>query len=365
MPTTMKTRRFLARCLVAGVVAFGVGSAASWLPGRTATATGGGGALAEAVLPKPVHAAQTNTPAPFRFEERIVPVELPVGELLQTRFRIEGMSRFEISVGDSLAFDMDVAQYRDVDNAPRRAIVYLPDDRANSAPLSGPDPYRARLDAWNDLRRQVMKHTDERALFVGWWDNMQRLHLHTGRRGLPRLPDAGGYPLPEQRRLWERVAGGLAQDDSLECLSKRLLEDVDEALATIGDCAWGDESGPVFLLLSTDDLSHIQEIAYLAERAIPLETRIFSSEGDIHGVVASVNTWAGHGDGTGSYLVHPAPGFAVRAWRVTDEAFENSLLVRLLPFSSSLDRGAPRNARLVYQSAAGAYLSIHEVSRAR
>ena len=191
---------------------------------------------------------------------------------------------------------------------------------------------------------------------------MQRLHLLTGRRGLPRLPDAGGYPLPEQDRLWEHVAGGLAQDDSLACLSRRLLENVDEALAGVGDCAWGDENGTVHLLVSTDDLSHIQEIAYLAGRAVPLETRVFSSEGDIHGVVASVNTWAGDGDGTGSYLVQPATGFSVRAWRVTDEAFEDSLLVRLLPFSSSLERGAPRRAKLVYQSSAGAYLSIYELT---
>ena len=307
--------------------------------------------------------AQATSPAPFRFEEQTVPVEPPVSELLQTRFRIEGMSRFVISVGNALSYSMDVAQYRDVDNAPRRAVVFLPEDRVESNVVSGSDPYRIRLDAWNDLSRVVMKHTDEGARFVGWWDNMQRLHLHTGRSGLPRLPDPGGYPLPEQGRLWEQVAGGLAQDDSLACLSRRLLENADEALPGIGDCAGGDESGTVFLLVSTDDLSHIQEISYLAERTIPLETRVFSSAGDIHGVVASVNTWARQGDGTGSHLVHPAPGFAVRAWRVTDEAFEDSLLVRLLPFSSSLERAAPRNARLVYRSEAGAYLNIYEISR--
>ena len=305
--------------------------------------------------------AQTASPASFRFEEHSVPVNPRTIELLQARFHIEGMSRFVVSVGDSLTYAVNVAQYRDAENTPRRAIVYLPEDRAETTLLSGPDPYRVRLDAWSDLSRVVMKHTDEQAVFVGWWDNMQRLHLHTGRRGLPRLPDARGYPLPEQRGLWESVAGGFVQNDSLSCLSERLLDDADKALAGIGDCAWGDESGPVHLLVSTDDLSRIQEISYLAGRAIPLETRVFSSEGDIHGVVTSVNSWAGEGDGTGSYLVHAAPGFAVRAWRVTDDAFEDSLLVRLLPFSSSLERGAPQHARLVYQSAAGAYLSIYEL----
>ena len=304
-------------------------------------------------------------PCPIRFEAHSVAVDSRARELLHTRFQIEGMSRFVVSVGDSLTYGMNVAQYRDAENTPRRAIVYLPEDRSETAPLSGSDPYRVRLDAWNDLSRVVMKHTGDGAKFIGWWDNMQRLHLHTGRRGLPRLPNAGGYPLPEQSMLWASVAGGLAQDDSLRCLSSACWRTSTKHSRRSAIAPGTTRAGRYFLLISTDDLSRIQEIAYLAERAIPLETRIFSSEGDIHGVVASVNTWAGHGAGTGSYLVHPAPGFAVRAWRVTDEAFENSLLVRLLPFSSSLDRGAPRNARLVYQSAAGAYLSIYEVSGPR
>ena len=121
----------------------------------------------------------------------------------------------------------------------------------------------------------------------------------------------------------------------------------------------------MFLLVSTDDLAHVQEMSYLAGRGIPLETRLFSSQGDIHGVVASVNAWAGQGGGTGSYLVQPARGFSVRAWRVTDEAFEDSALVRLLPFSSSLEHDTPKHVRLVYQSATGAYLSIYEITAVR
>ena len=309
--------------------------------------------------------AGAQTPAPLRFEEQSTPLDSPLRELFDTSFAIEAMSRYSVSLGNSLSFGLDVARYRDADGVPRRAIVYLPENRTGDGPLSRADPYRVRLDAWNDLGRVVAKHTGERAMFTGWWDNMQRLHLHTGRRGLPRLPDTGSYPSPEQRTLWESVAGGFVQDESLACLSRLMLRDADDALAGIADCAWGDESGPVFVLVSTDDLSHIQEFAFLAGRSIPLETRVFSSAGDVHGVVASVNAWAGQGDGTGSYLVQPAPGFAVRAWRVTDEGFEDSLLVRLLPFSSSIGRDPPRHARLVYQSPAGAYLNVYEITAPR
>ena len=57
----MKTRRYLAVCLVAGVLAFGVGSAASWLLSRAASATGGDGAIAEALLPELVPAVLDET----------------------------------------------------------------------------------------------------------------------------------------------------------------------------------------------------------------------------------------------------------------------------------------------------------------
>ena len=286
-------------------------------------------------------------------------------ESFDTRFRIEGLSRFSVTLGSALSFHLDVARYRDAEGDPRRAIVHLPDDRTTDSPVSGPDPYLFRREAWNDLGRAVARHTEEGALFVGWWDNMQRLHLHTARRGRPRYPDAGAYPQSDHGALWRSVAGDLLQDGSLACLSRHLLKEVDQALAGIPRCAWSDESGPVFLLVSTDDLAHVQEMSYLAGRGIPLETRLFSSQGDIHGVVASVNAWAGQGGGTGSYLVQPARGFSVRAWRVTDEAFEDSALVRLLPFSSSLEHDTPKHARLVYQSATGAYLSIYEITAVR
>ena len=313
----------------------------------------------------PCTAADESPSTTLRFEERTVAPEPRHHESFDTRFRIDGISRYAISVGSLLSYHLDVARYRDADGVPHRAIIHLPDDRAENTLASGLDPYLFRREAWNDLSRAVARHTGEDAVFVGWWDNMQRLHLHTGRRGRPRYPDAGTYPQSDHRELWRNVAGDFLPDDSLACLSRHLLKEADQALAGIAGCAWSDESGPVFLLLSTDDLAHVQEMSYLAGRGIPLETRLFSSQGDIHGVVTSVNAWAGHGGGTGSYLVQPARGFAVRAWKVMDEAFEDSLLVRLLPFSSSLERDTPQNARLVYQSAAGAYLSIHEITGLR
>ena len=48
----MKTRRYLSLCLLAGALAFGVGSAASWLLSRTAQATFGDGRMAHGTMPE-------------------------------------------------------------------------------------------------------------------------------------------------------------------------------------------------------------------------------------------------------------------------------------------------------------------------
>jgi hypothetical protein len=48
----MKARRYIAVCLLAGGLAFGAGSAASWLLSRTASTTGGSGPVAAETLPE-------------------------------------------------------------------------------------------------------------------------------------------------------------------------------------------------------------------------------------------------------------------------------------------------------------------------
>ncbi|MFN3565273.1 MAG: hypothetical protein ACK4V1_04725, partial [Burkholderiaceae bacterium] len=60
------------------------------------------------------------------------------------------------------------------------------------------------------------------------------------------------------------------------------------------------------------------------------------------------------------YLVQPLPGGRVRAWRVTDAAALDWLLIRALPFSTSLYRPID-GADLVYQSAGGGYLSVYRI----
>ena len=299
----MTRKHFLALSLLAGGLAFGAGSAASWLLSQSDSDSGGDHSpvaelhpeLVPVVLDEPIDSSsppRTIHSAAFQFRQESIPIDSALQGRFDTKYRIHEVFRYTVSIGNSLTYRVGVSRYRDSDGATHRAIIHLPDGGVGSSVMSGSDPNLFRREAWNDLSRSVARHTSEKAMFIGWWDNMQRLHLHTGRRGRPRYPDADGYPRPERRALWKSIAGGWLQDQSLSCLSRQLLTDVDEALAGIVDCAWQDEAGPTYLLVSTDDLSHVQEMSYLAGRGVPLETRRFSSEGDIHGVVASVNSWA-------------------------------------------------------------------------
>jgi hydroxylamine oxidation protein HaoB len=105
-----------------------------------------------------------------------------------------------------------------------------------------------------------------------------------------------------------------------------------------------------------DDLARLSEIEALSGVSLPFEARFFPGEANIHTQIAAVKRWAGE-KGSGSYLIHPLPGGGIRAWRITAEEGEKTLLARLLPFVSSVGR-TPAQLQLVYQSEQGAYLSI-------
>jgi hydroxylamine oxidation protein HaoB len=78
---------------------------------------------------------------------------------------------------------------------------------------------------------------------------------------------------------------------------------------------------------------------------------------DIHGPVQAVKNWVANEQGSG-YLLQPQSGNRVRAWTVTHHDGEANLLVRLLPFTSSIAEPLA-GYELVYQSDYGAYLSIY------
>jgi hydroxylamine oxidation protein HaoB len=274
---------------------------------------------------------------------------------LDGQFQPESLAEYQIGRADQTMVSLHAVSYRDKSGALRRAIVYPSSGVATSPVPSTADGNQVRHGLWANAAKAIRQHADENALFVSWWDNAQRIHFLTGRDTWVTLPVAEAFPEPRSRSFWGEVAGGFAEDQqSLRQLARWLAMDADQALAEISERLPKDR--PVFWAVSLDDLARLSEIEALSGVGLPLEARFFPAEANIHAQISAVKRWAEE-KGRGSYLVHPLPGGGIRAWRITSEEGEKTLLARLLPFVGSMGR-IPEQLQLVYQSEQGAYLSI-------
>jgi len=287
---------------------------------------------------------------------------------LNSFFQINSIETYHISLEENASHDISVAKYTDEQNVNKKAIIYLPDadvtdaestvDKAKKAFKSADKSSHFRYEKWLGTSEAIKKYTDEQSLFVTYWDNAQRIHLFTGRETWIIGPDKNAYSSAAEQALWESVAGGFDKEGKLSKYSQYLLQDMDAAITELKKELPEDRTN--YILVSNDDLAHVQEMAALTGQGLPLETKLFPAAAELHNSISKVKEWAKEGDGTGSYLVQPLSEKFNRVWRITDKSFEDSLLVRLLPFSSSLDKPFG-NTKLVYQSDWGAYISIYQL----
>lgn len=281
--------------------------------------------------------------------------------MLDGQFQPESLGEYEIGRADQVMVSLHAVSYRDKSGELRRAIVFPPTDQGSSALPGVGDGNRVRHDLWMKAAKAIRQHTDENALFVSWWDNAQRIHFLTGRDVWVAQPVADAFPEPRPRDFWGEIAGGFAEDEQpLHQLAHWLTMDADQALAELSELLPKDR--PVFWAICLDDLARLSEIEALSGISLPFEARFFPAEANIHAQISAVKRWAEE-KGRGSYLVHPLPSGGIRAWRITAEEGEKTLLARLLPFVGSVGH-TPEQLQLVYQSEQGAYLSIFKwVSR--
>ncbi len=281
---------------------------------------------------------------------------------LKSLYTINSLDTYEISTAEEMKYDVTVAKYLDEQGTSKQAIVYLPakTDEKGKVLFGGDKVSHFRYEKWVSISDAIKKHTDEQALFVSFWDTGQRINLFTGRETWITLPDQNAYNSEEEQAMWKSIAGGFETQGRFMKYSKYLLLEKEVAITAIKKELPGDRDA--YLVVSTDDLSHIQEVAILTKQGLPLETRVFPSNNDLHTGISKVKEWAKEGDGTGSYLAQAISEQSIRVWRITDKDFEDTLLARLLPFTSSLERPLEKNIKLVYQTDWGAFLSIYELT---
>ncbi|MFN2135569.1 MAG: hypothetical protein ACK2UK_06415 [Candidatus Promineifilaceae bacterium] len=292
---------------------------------------------------------------PLLFKSESVSVKEP----LKSFFTIDDVKRYTITITDDMNYDLTVASYMGSEQEQRHAVIYLPAKKDDEGKVVDREkvPVQFRYEQWLSASEAINKYTKSDSLFVSFWDNAQRIHLFTGRDNWVTLPAEDAY-MEDEHALWQEIAGGFDHQGRSAKFSQLLLMDMGEALQELQkELPQGRDH---YLLLSTDDLSHVQEIARMTGRGLPLETRLFPADADLHETISQVKQWAQEGEGTGSYLAQSISERSIRVWRITDESFENTLLARLLPFSSSLDRSI-EGAKLVYQSDWGGYISIYQL----
>jgi|GEM_PF-429709 len=308
----------------------------------------------ESSITAPLSSGSADLPQ-MAFESESVLVEEP----LESFFTINDVERYTIPITGGMHYDSTVATYRGAEKEQRQAVVYLPAAKDDEGAVANKEqiPVHFRYERWLSASKAIDTYTTNDSLFISLWDNAQRVHLFTGRDNWVTLPAKEAY-LEDDQALWEAIAGGFDRDGRSAKFSQLLLMDMDEALKELKrELPRGRDH---YLLLSTDDLSHVQEIARMTGRGLPLETRLFPADADLHSSISQVKQWAQEGEGTGSYLAQNISERSIRVWRITDESFENTLLARLLPFSTSLDMGI-EGAKLVYQSDWGGYISIYQL----
>lgn len=294
-------------------------------------------------------------PAPRLFDWFAAPLAprrtaVPVESLPADAFAFRPTAATRHALGDDegeIAF-LQVA-YADERGRTRTALLHPP-------PAADGDTTETRWHWWLQTAAAIRKHASASARIVAWWDNGQRAHLLSGRPVWSDAPTTALFP-PEQGAFWREVAGGFADDPQpLAKLARWLTAPAEEAVAALHADNTSDD---LLLLVSTDDLARADEIASAGGERLPVESKVFPTSTNLHGTINTVRRWAQEA-GTGSYLVQPLPGGRVRAWRVTDTAALEWLLIRALPFSTSLYRPID-GADLVFQSGGGGYLSVYRI----
>ncbi|QJD29999.1 hydroxylamine oxidation protein HaoB [Methylococcus geothermalis] len=266
-------------------------------------------------------------------------------------FPVTALTRYILHQGDQVSVPLTVADYRDGRNQDQRVTLYPPE--------AGNTAARLRHDLWRAAGEAIVRHTDDNALFLAWWDDAQRIRFLSGRDTWLDRPAAAAFPNGAERSLWEKVAGGFAAvPDPSRRLARWLGMDADTALAEMKAQLPADR--PVYMLVCLDDLARLGEIEALAGVRLPFEAARFPG-GDMHGQIAAVQQWARQDVDQASYLVQQISGAGVRAWRITTPQGRDTLLARLLPFSTSLARPLPQ-AQAVYQSGWGSYLTIYALN---
>ncbi len=272
---------------------------------------------------------------------------------IESRFPIQKIDRVSVTYIDERQMIVDVAHYQDSIGNARQALIFLPSGLTQKLP-SASDLNQLRWQAWLDAAHSISDVSLDDTI-ISWWDNAQRIHLLSGNNTWINAPVSEAFE-HQQHDFWKHVSGGFQKhSESSQQLANWLLMDAEQALEDIIKTIQIPHA--LYFLVCIDDLARLSEMRALSGKAVPFETRVFRSDKNIHSLISTVKRWARE-KGNGSYLVQHLSGLSVRVWRITTTEGEKTLLARLLPFTSSLEKPL-QNLELVHRSEWSGFVSIY------
>lgn len=189
-----------------------------------------------------------------------------------------------------------------------------------------------------DVAAAIDEHAAEDTQVLGWWDELRRLRVLSEtvreapghRHESPLLPttwrDERPYALPVEKDFWSPVLADVAVESRYQSYLAVLLEKEEAAAGSLRSIAQGSE---LLLVVNAAD-------AFKLGMARPDQYGIgykdFADTGNLHGTIERVKTWLEE-QKFRQYLVQRLSDQRVRAYYLTDETSQHSLISALVPFS--------------------------------
>jgi hydroxylamine oxidation protein HaoB len=274
---------------------------------------------------------------------------------IQGAFPVNSAKQLRFLHNEKSIFEFTAVNYRDRNTQARTALLF-PKNPQDSVLM--PSPTGQRHAIWQEAATMVSEKSPQDALFLGWWDDSQRLHFLSGRETWLTTPGAATFKSP----LWQNLQSVFTpasneEEGKLKNLARWLTMDSRQALAEMA--AYFGKNRPVYLAVTNDLLMRSAEMADYGGSPLSIPATTLPVSANLHGDIRQIQTMAGE-MGDGNYLVQKE-GASYRIWVIPKNSpAADTLLIRLLPFVNSL-KHLPESARLVYQSHWGAYFSVYRL----
>lgn len=191
----------------------------------------------------------------------------------------------------------------------------------------------------SELAQAIEKHVPPDAVVLSWWNTSRQLELLTGANILfdsslvqPLFIPAPWKKQQEAIETFEHEFWQVTDPSEGEAWQKRfveaLLADEDTGASILRELA-GDREAYVIV-----HWSDAYKLGAMEPERFGIGYKDFPGGKRIHGLIPHVKEWVKE-NGYEGYLVQRPEEDAIRAYFLTDEAYEDVLIARMLPFSTS------------------------------